>query len=151
MLFVPRLSAVGDLRQELANVFYFLLGPQVRRGSTRDHHFRAGHLSCRNVACECCWMQLQPLCGNTCGKDIHSAVSVADKYERCQLENRRAENGISWHLLRWLKQNCLFGILQSGNDVLCDLCYEFLTPKWIRDLVIDHTDMAQIEGYVLLV
>ena len=57
LLFLPeflitRFSAIGDLRQELADVFDFGLGPEMNRHSATGRRLGGRYLPSRNIATE---------------------------------------------------------------------------------------------------
>ena len=42
-------------------------------------------------------------------------------------------------------------VLNGGDDILGYLRYELFSPKWVGELVVDHPDVPNIEGYVCFV
>jgi hypothetical protein len=78
LLAVPRLPAIGDLRQELADMFDFGLCPCVDGPGSNLKNCRSRQLSRRNVAGKSIKVYAQ-LLGSLPGRDnFHSTTSVDD-------------------------------------------------------------------------
>ena len=68
---MPGLSAVGDLRQELANVFYFFLSPEMYSDASARGCFGLGDLPCFDIAAQSHGSNPELLSCLACRESLH--------------------------------------------------------------------------------
>src|ERR1700733_2638994 len=61
-----------------------------------------------------------------------------------------SSRGLFFYLLQRFK-NCLFRILERGEDVLGNLLNEFRSPERVGHIVVDDADVMKIKRHVWLV
>ena len=54
-------------------------------------------------------------------------------------------------LFLWPFENSFFWILEGGENVLSNLVNQFLTPKWVRHIVVDDPNVMEIERHVFFI
>src|SRR5689334_10179017 len=72
--------AVGNLGQELADVFYFRVGPNLDCGYSGDLRLRVWNFSGLKVCCQCGVRDSQPFGCFACRMVTHSTQTVRDRW-----------------------------------------------------------------------
>src|SRR2546422_698858 len=44
-----------------------------------------------------------------------------------------------------------FGILEGRHDILGDLFQKFSAPEWVRHVIVNHPNMMEVKGHILVV